>query len=83
MRRFTQPVTQPEMKFAFPVPERGASDQSFRMIVRPDVWGARTRIRLSNVFGTKPITFDGVFRTRRGGLPRGSQADGICNSVLG
>jgi lysophospholipase L1-like esterase len=55
------PTAQPEMKFAFPVPERGASNQSFRMIVRPDVWGARTRIRLSNVFGTKPITFDGVF----------------------
>jgi lysophospholipase L1-like esterase len=55
------PTAQPEMKFAFPVPERGASDQSFRMIVRPDVWGARARIRLSNVFGTKPITFDGVF----------------------
>jgi lysophospholipase L1-like esterase len=55
------PTAQPEMKFAFPVPERGASNQSFRMIVRPDVWGARARIRLSNVFGTKPITFDGVF----------------------
>jgi hypothetical protein len=25
----------------FSDPERGASDQSFRMIVRPDVWGAR------------------------------------------
>jgi lysophospholipase L1-like esterase len=55
------PTAQPEMKFAFPVPERGASNQSFRMIVRPDVWGARARIRLSNVFGTRPITFDGVF----------------------
>jgi lysophospholipase L1-like esterase len=55
------PTAQPEMKFAFPAPERGARDQSFRMIVRPDVWGTRARIRLSNVFGTKPITFDGVF----------------------
>jgi len=55
------PTAQPEMKFAFPVPERGASDQSFRMIVRPDVWGTRARVRLSNMFGTKPITFDGVF----------------------
>ena len=51
----------PEMKFAFPIPEQGANDQSFRMIVRPDVWGKRARIRLSNVFGTKPVTFDGVF----------------------
>jgi lysophospholipase L1-like esterase len=49
------------MKFAFPIPEQGANDQSFRMIVRPDVWGKRARIRLSNVFGTKPVTFDGVF----------------------
>jgi lysophospholipase L1-like esterase len=29
--------------------------------VKPDVWGPQTRIRLSNVFGTKPITFDGAF----------------------
>ena len=27
----------------------------------PDIWGGEARIRLSNAFGTKPVTFDGVF----------------------
>ena len=55
------PTAQPEMKFAFPAAERGANDQTFRLIVRPDVWGRQARIRLSNSFGTKPITFDDAF----------------------
>ena len=54
------PTAQPELKFAFPDAARGAADQSFRMIVRPDVWGKQARIRLSNAWGTKPVTFDGV-----------------------
>jgi hypothetical protein len=33
---------------------------SFRMIVRPDLWGSEARIRLSNVFGRRPIRFDGI-----------------------
>src|SRR5258708_7857425 len=53
-------TAQPELKFALPFPERGASDQSFRMILRPDVWGRQARIRLSNVFGSKPVTFDDI-----------------------
>jgi hypothetical protein len=32
-----------------------------RLIVKPDVWGPQARIRLSNAFGTKPVTFDGAF----------------------
>ena len=55
------PGPQPELKFAFPDAARGASDQSFRMIVRPDIWGKQARIRLSNAFGTQPVTFDGVY----------------------
>src|SRR6266513_4739873 len=55
------PTAQPEQKFTFPDPARGASDQSFRMIVRPDIWGKQARIRLSNAYGTQPVTFDGVF----------------------
>ena len=55
------PTAQPELKFALPVPEQGARDQTFRLIVRPDIWGREARIRLSNVFGAKPVTFDGVF----------------------
>jgi len=31
------------------------------MIVRPDIWGSRARIRLSNAFGTKPVVFDGIY----------------------
>jgi hypothetical protein len=42
------PSAQPDLKFAFPSAEDGAVDQSFRLIVRPDLWGNRFRIRLSN-----------------------------------
>jgi lysophospholipase L1-like esterase len=52
---------QPVLTSVFPVPEAGARDQSFRMILRPDIWGPRTRVRLSNALGTKPVTFDGVY----------------------
>jgi lysophospholipase L1-like esterase len=52
---------QPNLTLVFPVPAAGARDQSFRLIVRPDIWGASARIRLSNVFGTTPVTFDGIF----------------------
>jgi lysophospholipase L1-like esterase len=55
------PTAQPELKYAFASGEQGARDQTFRLIVKPDVWGPQTRIRLSNAFGTKPITFDGAF----------------------
>jgi lysophospholipase L1-like esterase len=55
------PTAQPELKFAFPSPEQGARDQTFRMIVKPDAWGPQVRIRLSNVFGAKPVTFDGAY----------------------
>ncbi len=55
------PTAQPELKFAFPSPEQGARDQTFRLIVKPDAWGSQARIRLSNVFGTKPVTFDGAY----------------------
>jgi len=64
------PSAQPDMRFAFPSAETGARDQTFRLIVRPDVWGPQARFRLSNALGTKPVTFDGVFV----GLQRGSSA---------
>jgi lysophospholipase L1-like esterase len=51
---------QPDLRFAFPSPEGGARDQSFRLIVRPDLWGRQVRLRFSNVLGTRPVTFDGV-----------------------
>ena len=55
------PTAQPELKFALPSAEIGASNQTFRMIVRPDVWSKTVRIRLSNAFGTKSVSFDNVF----------------------
>jgi lysophospholipase L1-like esterase len=55
------PSVQPNLRFAFPSPETGARDQTFRLIVHPDVWGTATRLRFSNAFGTKPLTLDGVF----------------------
>jgi lysophospholipase L1-like esterase len=54
------PSAQPDMRFAFPSPEAGARDQTFRLIVRPDVWGRQIRLRFSNALGTRPVTFDDV-----------------------
>jgi lysophospholipase L1-like esterase len=64
------PSAQPDQKFAFPDPSAGARDQTFRLMVRPDLWGRHARIRLSNAFGTKAVTFDGVYL----GLQWGSAA---------
>ena len=55
------PSAQPDMKLALPSPEAGAKDQSFRLIIKPEIWGREARIRLSNAFGTKPVRFDDVF----------------------
>src|SRR5437016_7555892 len=55
------PSAQPDQRFAFPSAQAGANDQTLRLIVHPDIWGRQARLRLSNVFGTKPVTFDGVF----------------------
>lgn len=52
---------QPDLRFAFPAAAIGARDQTFRLNVQPDLWGRQARFRLSNAFGNKPVTFDGVF----------------------
>ncbi|MGA7329839.1 MAG: GDSL-type esterase/lipase family protein [Rhodomicrobium sp.] len=54
-------VLQPDLRRVFPTPEAGARDQSFRLITGPDIWGQEARIRLSNAFGTKAVTFNGVY----------------------
>jgi lysophospholipase L1-like esterase len=64
------PSAQPDLKLAFPSAEDGARDQSFRLIVKPEIWGPEARLRFSNVFGARPVTFDGVFL----GLSRASSA---------
>lgn len=55
------PSAQPDQKFAFPSAAAGANDQTFRLILRPTLWGRQVRLRLTNVFGTKPVTFDGIY----------------------
>src|SRR3954451_20683033 len=52
---------QPDLRFAFPSPQTGARDQTFRLIVLPDLWGGEAGPRFSNAFGTRPVTIDGVF----------------------
>ena len=55
------PSAQPALENVFVTPSEGASDQTFRLIVKPDLWGATARIRFANTFGTRPLTLDGVF----------------------
>lgn len=52
---------QPVLDHAIPDPLAGVVDQTFRMVVKPTVWGRRARVRLSNAFGTQPLTLTGVY----------------------
>lgn len=52
---------QPVLDFALESAATGANDQTFRLMIRPDLWGERGRLRFSNAFGTRPVTLDGVF----------------------
>jgi lysophospholipase L1-like esterase len=52
---------QPDLRFAIPNPQAGANDQTFRLIIQPDIWGREARVRLSNAFGSRAVTFDSVF----------------------
>ena len=55
------PSAQPDLNVAFPSAETGARDQSFRMILKPEIWAREARLRFSNALGAKPVTFDAVF----------------------
>src|SRR6187200_2889780 len=55
------PSAQPDLSAAFESAAAGAVDQTFRLAIKPDLWGRTIRVRLSNVFGVAPVTFDGVF----------------------
>ena len=51
-------IPQPDLSFALPnATTEGARDQTMRMIVKPDLWGETVRVRFSNLFGTRPVTF--------------------------
>lgn len=52
-------VAQPDLSFAFPT--GSANDQTFRLIVRPDLWSSQMRVRFTNLVGNQPVTFDGIF----------------------
>jgi lysophospholipase L1-like esterase len=68
---------QPNLSFAFPDPAAGARDQTFRLVVHPDLWGHTARLRLSNAYGIQPVTFDHVFAGEQaiaGTLVKGSNA---------
>ncbi len=59
--RFAAATLQPDLAFPFPdANNRGATAQTIRSIVKPDLWGNRIRVRFSNVFGDKPLTLDAV-----------------------
>ncbi|MBV9837048.1 MAG: hypothetical protein JO156_02940 [Solirubrobacterales bacterium] len=51
-------ATGPLLTFAFPKNE--AQNQTLRMIVHPSIGGQVWRLRLTNVFGTKAVTFGDV-----------------------
>ena len=55
------PSAQPNMSTVFPSAAQGAKNQSFRMMVKPELWSGQTRVRLSNAFGTQPVTFSDVY----------------------
>jgi len=52
-------VAQPDLHAVFP--EAGANDQTFRLILQPNLWGRRIRLRFSNLFGSLPLQVDGVY----------------------
>ena len=51
----------PDLGFPFPnANTTGATDQTFRTIVKPDLWGKMMRFRFSNTFGNQSVTFNEV-----------------------
>jgi hypothetical protein len=55
------PAAQPDLSFALPHGDtEGASDQTFRLIVKPDLWSKTIRLRFSNTFGSRPVTLGAV-----------------------
>ena len=51
----------PDLRFAFPnATIDGAVEQTFRLIVKPDLFGEHYRLRLSNFFGTQAVTFKAI-----------------------
>jgi hypothetical protein len=54
---------QPDLVFPFPdaaTTGATANNQTFRSIIKPDLWGNTMRFRFSNTFGSQPVTFSAV-----------------------
>ena len=52
---------QPDLAFPFPESNQNqAVNQTFRSIVKPDLWGNQMRFRFSNAFGNTPLTLGAV-----------------------
>jgi lysophospholipase L1-like esterase len=69
------PSAGPDLRFAFPDPAAGAVDQTFRLMVRPDLWGQEIRLRFANTFGDRPVSLDEIFVGMQGtaaGIAAGS-----------
>jgi hypothetical protein len=55
----TQATIQPDQAFPFPNGSTtGATNQTIRSIVKPDLWGTTMRVRFSNVFGNLPLSLN-------------------------
>ena len=53
------PSAQPDLSAVLESAE--AVDQTFRLIVKPDLWGRSARLRFTNVFGSRTVVLDDVF----------------------
>ena len=53
-------IAQPDLTLAIADARLGLQDQSFRMVIRPGLWSHRFRIRISNVFGDRPLALRGI-----------------------
>lgn len=52
-------VAQPDLQYV--LPGGVAEDQTFRLVVKPDVFGRFARLRFSNALGSQPLSLDGVY----------------------
>jgi lysophospholipase L1-like esterase len=52
-------VAQPDLQAVFP--GEVSHDQTFRLILKPDLWSGTLRLRFSNVLGSHPLQLDGIY----------------------
>ena len=50
----------PDLRFAFPNAADGAVEQTFRLIIKPDLFGEEYRLRFSNLFGKQPLSLKAI-----------------------